>query len=195
MYAFSKNPNLHLPNLWPTYYSKAHGSKIWDLDNKKFLDMYLMGVGTNMLGYSNAKVDRAVKETIQKGNLSSLNSPEEVKLAEKLIELHPWAHMVRFTRSGGEANSVAIRIARAATNKTKIAFCGYHGWHDWYLSANLKNKDNLNAHLIKGLSTKGVPKNLAGTSLPFRYNDFDGFYKLIKKKSGYWDSKNGSGKK
>ena len=178
---FSKNPNLHLPNLWPTYYSKAHGSKIWDLDNKKFLDMYLMGVGTNMLGYSNAKVDRAVKETIQKGNLSSLNSPEEVKLAEKLIELHPWAHMVRFTRSGGEANSVAIRIARAATNKTKIAFCGYHGWHDWYLSANLKNKDNLNAHLIKGLSTKGVPKNLAGTSLPFRYNDFDGFYKLIKK--------------
>ncbi len=178
---FSKNPNLHLPNLWPTYYSRTLGSKIWDLDNKKFLDMYLMGVGTNMLGYNNAKVDRAVKETIQKGNLSSLNSPEEVKLAEKLIELHPWAHMVRFTRSGGEANAVAIRIARAATNRTKIAFCGYHGWHDWYLSANLKNKNNLNAHLIKGLSTKGVPKSLAGTSLPFRYNDFDGFYKLIKK--------------
>ena len=178
---YSKNPNLHLPNLWPTYYSRTHGSKIWDLDNKKFLDMYLMGVGTNMLGYNNAKVDRAVKETIQKGNLSSLNSPEEVKLAEKLIELHPWAHMVRFTRSGGEANSVAIRIARAATNRTKVAFCGYHGWHDWYLSANLKNKNNLNAHLIKGLSTKGVPKGLAGTSLPFRYNDFDGFYKLIKK--------------
>jgi glutamate-1-semialdehyde aminotransferase len=88
--------------------------------------------------------------------------------------------MVRLTRSGGEANSVAIRIARAATSKTKIAFCGYHGWHDWYLSANLKNKNNLNAHLIKGLSTKGVPKSLAGTSLPFRYNDFDGFYKLIK---------------
>ena len=178
---FSKNPNLHLPNLWPTYYSRTSGSKIWDLDNKKFLDMYLMGVGTNMLGYNNVKVDRAVNETVRKGNLSSLNSPEEVKLAEKLIELHPWADMARFTRSGGEANSVAIRIARAATNKTKIAFCGYHGWHDWYLSANLKDRNNLNNHLIKGLSTKGVPKNLTGTSLPFRYNDFDGFYKLIKK--------------
>ena len=109
---FSKNPNLHLPNLWPTYYSKTSGSYIWDLNNKKFLDMYLMGVGTNLLGYSNKKVDKAVKDTVSKGNLSTLNSPEEVKLAEKLIKLHPWANMVRFTRSGGEANSVAIRIAR-----------------------------------------------------------------------------------
>ena len=178
---FSKNPNLHLPNLWPTYYSKTNGSFIWDLNNRKFLDMYLMGVGTNLLGYNNKKVDKAVKDTVSKGNLSSLNSPEEVKLAEKLIELHPWANMVRFTRSGGEANSVAIRIARAATNRTKVAFCGYHGWHDWYLSANLKNKDNLSSHLLEGLSTKGVPKNLSGTSYPFKYNDFDGFYKLIKK--------------
>ena len=178
---FSKNPNLHLPNLWPTYYSKTSGSNIWDLNNKKFLDMYLMGVGTNLLGYNNNKVDKAVKNTVSKGNLSSLNSPEEVKLAEKLIKLHPWASMARFTRSGGEANSVAIRIARAATNRTKVAFCGYHGWHDWYLSANLKNKDNLNSHLLEGLSTKGVPKNLTGTSYPFKYNDFDGFYKLIKK--------------
>ena len=178
---FSKNPNLHLPNLWPTYYSKTRGSYIWDLDNKKFLDMYLMGVGTNLLGYNNKKVDKAVKNTVSKGNLSSLNSPEEVKLAEKLVELHPWASMARFTRSGGEANSVAIRIARAATNRTKVAFCGYHGWHDWYLSANLKNKDNLNSHVIEGLPTKGVPKNLTGTSYPFKYNDFDGFYKLIKK--------------
>ena len=178
---FSKNPNLHLPNLWPTYYSKTSGSNIWDLNNKKFLDMYLMGVGTNLLGYNNNKVDKAVKNTVSKGNLSSLNSPEEVKLAEKLVELHPWASMARFTRSGGEANSVAIRIARAATNRTKVAFCGYHGWHDWYLSANLKNKDNLNSHLLEGLSTKGVPKNLTGTSYPFKYNDFDGFYKLIKK--------------
>ncbi len=178
---FSKNPNLHLPNLWPTYYSKTNGSFIWDLNNRKFLDMYLMGVGTNLLGYNNKKVDKAVKDTVSKGNLSSLNSPEEVKLAEKLIELHPWANMARFTRSGGEANSVAIRIARAATNRTKVAFCGYHGWHDWYLSANLKNKDNLSSHLLEGLSTKGVPKNLSGTSYPFKYNDFDGFYKLIKK--------------
>ncbi len=178
---FSKNPNLHLPNLWPTYYSKTSGTKIWDLNNKRFLDMYLMGVGTNLLGYNNTSVDRAVRETVRKGNLSSLNSPEEVRLAEKLINLHPWAEMVRFTRSGGEANSVAIRIARAATNRSKIAFCGYHGWHDWYLSANLKNKDNLNSHLIEGLSTKGVPKNLAGTSFPFKYNDFNGLNKLIKK--------------
>ncbi len=177
----SKNPNLHLPNLWPSYYSKTKGSKIWDLDNKKFLDMYLMGVGTNLLGYNNKKIDSEVKKVVDKGNLSSLNSPEEVQLAEKLIDLHPWASMVRFTRSGGEANSVAIRIARASTNRTKVAFCGYHGWHDWYLSANLKNKNNLNSHLIEGLSARGVPKNLIGTSFPFKYNDFKGFYNLMKK--------------
>ena len=177
----SKNPDLFLPNMWPTYYSKSKGSKIWDLDKKKFLDMSLMGVGTNILGYNNYKVDQAVQSTVKKGNLTTLNSPEEVYLAEKLIKIHPWANMARFTRSGGEANAVAIRIARAASNKYKVAVCGYHGWHDWYLAANLINKKRLNSHLIKGLSPRGVPKNLSGSVLTFEYNNFDEFFKLIKK--------------
>ena len=127
---FSKRPELFLPNLWPSYYSKAKGCHIWDLDNNKFIDMSHMGVGTNSLGYSNDFIDNKVLQAVKKGNMSTLNCPEEVKLAEKLIELHDWADMVRFARTGGEANSISIRIARAATGRDKIAICGYHGWHD-----------------------------------------------------------------
>ena len=136
----SKRPEIFLPNQWPTYYKKTKGCYIWDLNNKKYIDMSLMGVGTNILGYSNPEVDKAVKKTISLGNLSTFNCPEEVKLAKKLISIHPWADMAKFTRSGGEANALAVRIARAATKKDKILVCGYHGWHDWYLSSNLSNK-------------------------------------------------------
>ena len=132
----SKRPEMYLPNNWPTYFSKTKGCKLWDIENKKFYDFFLMGVGTNILGYSNKNVDRAVNSALKDGNISSLNCPEEVELAEKLIAIHPWSKMIRFARSGGEANSIAVRIARAATGKDKIAVCGYHGWHDWYLAAN-----------------------------------------------------------
>ena len=74
--------------------------------------------------------------------MSTLNCPEEVYLAEKLLSMHSWAGKVKFARTGGEANAIAIRIARAASGKENVAFCGYHGWHDWYLAANLKNKEN-----------------------------------------------------
>ena len=126
----SKRPELFLPNLWPSYYSKAKDCNIWDLDGKKYTDISHMGVGTNSLGYSNSKIDDEVHSAIKKGNMSTLNCPEEVALAEKLIELHDWADMVRFARTGGEANSISIRIARAATGRDKIAICGYHSWHD-----------------------------------------------------------------
>jgi glutamate-1-semialdehyde 2,1-aminomutase len=105
--------------------------------------------------------------------MSSLNCPEEVYLAEKLVELHPWADMVRFARSGGEANAIAIRIARAASGKDKVAICGYHGWHDWYLSANLAEDDSLSGHLLPGLNPNGVPRNLRGTVFPFNYNKIE----------------------
>ena len=111
---------------------------VWDLDNKKYYDLSLMAVGTNVLGYSNKSVDTAVHSAIHKGNMSTLNCKEEVELAEKLIEIHPWAQMAKFCRTGGEANAVAIRIARAATGKERILVCGYHGWHDWYVATNLK---------------------------------------------------------
>ncbi len=179
----SKNPNLFLPNKWPTYFSKSKGCKVWDLNNKVYTDMSLMGVGTNILGYCNREVDNAVKKAIKKGNLTTLNCPEEVFLAEKLLSMHPWAKKVKFARTGGEANAIAIRIARSATNRKNVAFCGYHGWHDWYLSANIKNKKNLDEHLIPGLEPVGVPSNLRNTSFGFQYNNIDQLKKLIYEKN------------
>ena len=167
----SKRPEMYLPNQWPSYFNRAKGCNVTDFDNNNFLDYFLMGVGTNILGYSNKYVDKKVSEVLKKGNMSSLNCVEEVNLAEKLIKMHQWADMVRFARTGGEANSIAIRIARAATGKSKIAFCGYHGWHDWYLSANLKNKSSLNELLLKNLPISGVPENLRNSVYTFKYND------------------------
>ncbi|ORU93557.1 MAG: glutamate-1-semialdehyde aminotransferase [Cycloclasticus sp. symbiont of Bathymodiolus heckerae] len=168
----SKRPEMFLPEQWPAYFSKAKGCKVWDMDGKEYIDMSIMGIGTNILGYGHPEVDEAVRATISAGNMSTFNCPEEVYLAEKLVELHPWADMVRFARTGGEANAVAIRIARAATGKDKVAVCGYHGWHDWYLSANLGTNDSLAGHLLPGLEPNGVPENLRGTVLPFNYNNF-----------------------
>ena len=168
----SKRAEMFLPDQWPAYFSKAKGCKVWDLDGNEFIDMSIMGIGTNTLGYGHPEVDEAVRQTVSSGNMSTLNCPEEVYLAEKLVELHPWAGMVRFARSGGEANAIAIRIARAASGKDKVAFCGYHGWHDWYLAANLSDEKGLDGHLLPGLEPNGVPRNLRGSVLPFSYNNF-----------------------
>ncbi len=175
----SKNPDQFLPEEWPSYFSKAHGCEVWDLDNQKYKDISLMGVGTNILGYSRKEVDKEVEKAITYGNMSSLNCREEVDLAEKLIKLHPWSEMVKFARTGGEANALAVRIARASSNKDKVAFCGYHGWHDWYLAANLNNEDNLKEHLLPGLNALGVPKNLLSSVYPFAFNDFEGLCELV----------------
>lgn len=168
----SKRAEMFLPEQWPAYFSKAKGCKVWDLDGREYIDMCIMGIGTNTLGYGHDEVDAAVMETVKAGNMSTFNCPEEVYLAEKLLELHPWADMARFARSGGEANAIAIRIARAAVGKDKVAICGYHGWHDWYLAANLGDDNHLAGHLLPGLDPKGVPKNLRGTVFPFNYNNF-----------------------
>ena len=175
----SKRPEMFLPDLWPSYFSKSKGCEVWDLDGKKYIDMSIMGIGTNTLGYGHDEVDNAVIKNIHKGNMSTLNCPEEVTFAEKLIEINPWADMVRLARTGGEANSIAIRIARVASGKDNIAICGYHGWHDWYLSANHNKKDKLGEHLLKGLSPKGVPKKLKDTVFPFHYNNFDELEKIV----------------
>lgn len=175
----SKRPEMFLPDLWPSYFSKAKGVKVWDLDGKEFTDMSIMGIGTNTLGYGNDEVDSAVLQAVKSGNMTTLSCPEEVYLAEKLIELNPWADMVRFARTGGEANSIAIRIARAASGKDKIAICGYHGWHDWYLSANHNGGDDLSGHLLAGLSPKGVPKSLKDTVYPFNYNNYEELLSIV----------------
>ena len=166
----SKRPEMFLPDNWPAYYKRASGCHIWTLDDSKLLDMTIMGIGTNILGYGHPDVDNAVIDTVKNGNMSTLNCPEEVALAERLVSMHPWSDMVRFARSGGEANAIAIRIARAASGKDKVAICGYHGWHDWYLSVNLSSRRGLDGHLLPGLEPNGVPSNLEGTTLPFSYN-------------------------
>ena len=168
----SKRAEMFLPDQWPAYYSKAKGCKVWDLDGNEYIDMSIMGIGTNILGYGHPEVDTAVQQTVAAGNMSTFNCPEEVYLAEKLVELHPWADMVRLARSGGEANAIAIRIARGASGRDKVAICGYHGWHDWYLSANLGDDAGLDGHLLPGLQPNGVPRSLKGTVFPFNYNNY-----------------------
>jgi glutamate-1-semialdehyde 2,1-aminomutase len=180
----SKRPEMFLPEKWPAYFSKSKGCKVWDLDGNEYIDMSIMGIGTNILGYGHPEVDEAVIKTVKDGNMATFNCPEEVYLAEKLVELHPWADMVRFARAGGEINSIAIRIARASTGKDKIAICGYHGWHDWYLSTNLNDDKNLDGHLLPGLQPNGVPRGLTGTTLPFNYNDIEQLEQLVKDNKG-----------
>ncbi len=176
----SKRPDMHSPKKWPAYFSKAKGCTVWDLDGNEFIDFGFMGIGTNILGYGFEPVDDAVRKAISDGNLSTLNAPEEVLLAEKLCELHPWADMARFTRSGGEAGAVAVRIARAATGHDKIVFCGYHGWHDWYLAANLADEEALDDHLLPGLASAGVPRALKGTAIPFVYNNLQSLENAVR---------------
>jgi glutamate-1-semialdehyde 2,1-aminomutase len=175
----SKRAEMYLPDQWPAYFSKSKGCRVWDLDGREYIDMCIMGVGTNILGYGHPEVDEAVHKTVTAGNMSTLNCPEEVYLAERLVEIHPWADMVRFARTGGEANAIAIRIARAASGRDKVAICGYHGWHDWYLAANLGDEQNLAGHLLPGLEPVGVPQNLRGSVLPFHYNNFPELEALV----------------
>ena len=177
----SKNPSRFIDKIWPTYFYKSKGCEVWDLDKKKYFDMSLMAVGTNILGYGNKKVDNKVSDVIKKGNLTTLNCPEEVLLAKKLIKMHPWSDMARFAKTGGEANAISVRLARAYTKKEIVLICGYHGWHDWYLAANLESKNKLDTHLFKDLKFAGVPNSLKGLTKTFNYNNYKQFEKIIKK--------------
>lgn len=177
----SKRPELYAPGLWPPYASKALGATIWDLDGTAYLDMSTMGIGSCVLGYADSEVNDAVKQVVDAGSMCSLSFEEELLLAERLIELHPWADMARFARTGGEILAQAIRIARAATGREKILFCGYHGWHDWYLAGNLCEGDALGGHLLAGLDPAGVPKALEGTAIPFHYNNTEEFLSAFEK--------------
>ena len=158
------------PQTWPSYFSRASGAWVWDLESRRFTD-FTGGVGALLLGHADPAVNAAVRRRLQLGSYSTLLSPDEPALAERLLGLHPWAGKVRFARGGGEALAMAVRIARAASGRSGIAFCGYHGWSDWYLAANLEADGALDGHLLPGLEPLGVPRALAGTARPFRYND------------------------
>ena len=175
----SKRSEMFLPDGWPSYYQKAKGIEVTDLDGRTYLDFSLMGVGACALGYADKDVNAAVTRAVRQGSMCTLNSPEEVELAELLLELHPWAKKVRYARTGGEAMAIAVRIARAYVGRSKVAFCGYHGWSDWYLATNLSDAKGLNEHLLSGLDPAGVPSSLRGTILPFSYNRIDELEQLI----------------
>ena len=176
----SKRPEMFAPDVWPSYYSKAKGSKIWDLEGREFIDMSIMAVGACIIGYADDEIDETVIEKIKSGVNSSLNCPEEVELANILIELHPWFQMVRYARSGGEAMSIAVRIARAHAKKDKVLFSGYHGWTDWYLAANLNDGNHLDGQLMPGLEPNGVPRGLSGSAIPFDANSISSLKNKIK---------------
>lgn len=177
----SKRPEMFLPEQWPSYYSRARGVETWGLDGKKYVDMGYCGIGACILGFADPDVNEAVHRAVDAGSMATLNCPEEVELADLLCDLHPWAEMVRYARCGGEAMALAVRIARASTRCDKIAFCGYHGWHDWYLSANLARKDSLDDYLLPGLDSAGVPRGLMGTAIPFHYNRIDELESIVSK--------------
>jgi glutamate-1-semialdehyde 2,1-aminomutase len=179
----SKRPEMFAPDQWPAYYREAHGCEVVDLDGRHYVDMAHMGIGACLLGYNDPDVTRAVVCRVKAGSMCTLNSPEEVELAQLLLAIHPWAAKVRFGRTGGEAAAIAVRIARAYTGRDVVAICGYHGWHDWYLAANRtvqSGSDALKEHLLPGLSPSGVPTQLAGTTFPFNYNQIDSLAKIIQ---------------
>ena len=177
----SKRSEQFLPDQWPSYFQKAKGVEVWDLDGNKFIDMSYMGLGACSLGYADEDVNKAVGKVIRDGSMCTLNSPEEVELGEIFLKIHPWAKAIRYARTGGEAMAIAVRIARAYKGKDKVAFCGYHGWSDWYLAANLADKKNLDGQLLPGLDPTGVPRCLQGTAIPFHYNKIGELEKIVQK--------------
>jgi len=177
----SKRPEMLAPNQWPAYFDRARGCETWDIDGNHYYDMSINGIGACLLGFRDPDVTRAVIDRINRGSMCSLNPPEEVELADMLCKIHPWAEQARFTRCGGETAAVAVRIARATTDRSLVAICGYHGWHDWYLAANLGKSDALRGHLLPGLEPLGVPRELRGTTIPFHFNDRTEFQSVMNK--------------
>jgi glutamate-1-semialdehyde aminotransferase len=180
----SRRPELYAPGLTPPYVSRGKGSRFWDLDGNEYID-FMMCVGASILGYADDAVDEAVIAQIRQGTAYSVSHPLEVELARALIDAIPSAEAVRYCKGGGEANTIAVRIARGYTGREKVLFCGYHGWHDWYLAANLENEAVLDTHLLPGIRPQGVPRGLAGTALPFRYNDLDSLEQQLDRNRGH----------
>jgi glutamate-1-semialdehyde 2,1-aminomutase len=174
----SRRPTRVAFGVSPVYAARAQGARFWDVDGFEYID-WISGIGSILLGYADPVVDEAVREQIASGTIYSVNHELEVELAEELCRAIPCAEMVRYAKSGGEACAIAVRIARGATGRDKVLFCGYHGWHDWYLAANLAEEASLNAHLFPGIEPLGVPRALAGTALPFAYGDLAALGELL----------------
>ena len=179
----SRHPEMKALGTSPIYASRAKGCRFWDVDGYEYIDTQ-GGTGVVSIGYCVEEIDRPAKEQLDKGICYVVNSPLELEFAEILTRVIPSAEMVRYAKGGGEADCMAIRIARAYTGRDKIAFCGYHGWHDWYLAANLADAESLDGHLRPGVSAAGVPKVLKGTSIPFEYNNLESLRSLLQQNEG-----------
>jgi glutamate-1-semialdehyde 2,1-aminomutase len=179
----SRRPQLFAFGVSPIFAEKSEGAYFWDVDGNRYLDM-TMSVGAVLLGYCDPDADKAFDGQQRKGTIFPLVPPVEVETARLLTEVVPCAEMVRFGKSGGEANAVAVRIARAYTGRTKVAFCGYHGWHDWYIAANLDHSRCLDSHLLPGVEARGVPPELRGTAVPFEYNNIDSLKTVFENNKG-----------
>lgn len=179
----SRRPTRYAYGVSPVYAARAKGARIWDVDGNEYID-WVSGIGAVILGYCDPVVDEAVREQIGKGVATSINSELEIELAEELCCTIPCAEMVRYAKCGGEACAIAVRIARGATGRDKVLFCGYHGWHDWYLAANLAAEESLNPHLFSGIEPIGVPKSLSGTALPFPFGDLPALGQLLDDHKG-----------
>lgn len=149
----------------PLFLERGQGAYVWDYDGNKYID-YVLSLMPMILGYCDPDVDDAIKNQLKNGIIFSLPSDLEIQLAEKLIELIPCAEMVRFGKNGSDATSAAIRLARAHTGRDRIAMCGYHGWHDWYIGTTVRNL--------------GVPKTVQDLSSKFIFNDLDSLESLLK---------------
>lgn len=179
----SRRPSRFAYGVSPIYAARAQGARMWDVDGNEFID-WVSGIGAIILGYADPVVDQAVCTQIQHGNCFSINHELEIELAEELTRLVPCAEMVRYAKCGGEACAIAVRIARGYTGRDKVLFCGYHGWHDWYLAANLDQSASLDAHLFPGIEPIGVPSALAGTAIPFPYGDVAALEKQLAAHAG-----------
>jgi glutamate-1-semialdehyde aminotransferase len=179
----SRRPTRFAYGVSPVYARRAQGARFWDVDGNEYID-WVSGIGAIILGYCDPVVDEAVREQIACCTMYSVNHELEVELAEELVRTIPCAEMVRYAKTGGEACAMAVRIARGATGRDRVLFCGYHGWHDWYLAANLAAEANLNAHLFPGIEPTGVPQALAGTALPFPYGDLAALGQLLDDNRG-----------
>lgn len=161
---FSKGPNQWVRGVSPHYLVRGEGAWVWDADGNKYLD-YLMALGPIILGYGNERVNEAVTRQLRDGTVFSQMHPLEVEVSELLVELIPCAEMVRFGKTGSDATTAAIRVSRAHTGRERVAICGYHGWHDWYIGTTTRDG--------------GVPGAVKGLSHTFAYNDADSLATLL----------------
>ena len=179
----SRRPSRAAMGVSPAFATRAKGARFWDVDGHEYID-WVSGIGAIILGYCDPVVDAAVCKQIESGLNYSINHELEIELAEELVATIPCAEMVRYAKGGGDACAIAVRIARGATGREKILFCGYHGWHDWYLAANLSADATLDAHLFPGIEPIGVPQSLAGTAIPFEYGNAESLQSLLEKHAG-----------